>query len=720
MSVNYKIKKQDGSYQVFAPAKILNRIKREAKGLKGVNITLIYQKVIPLIQDGNSTDEIDEIVSMQCANLMFKHPDYSYLGARILLSNRAKRLGVEMQESDYDFDYFGASEFLKSYSIKNDNKEALEIPSMMYDRMADYLGDTEEEKKLFAEFFHSRKLSEATPIMTNAGTKKRKALISCNITSLIDDSIEGIQQTLSRAAYASKEGAGIGLVCDQLRSKDSLVSAFNGNASGIVRFADMIQATMRFYKQGTRSGSAALYLSLWHRDILDFLELRLPIGDEKLRARDLFLAVIINNNFMDALLNNKPWHLFCPNDIKKAGLRPLHELHGADYESEYNKAVELGIGKQISPKTIWDAVIRSQAESGLPYVFFKDNANKNNMQDNIGTITSLNLCAEFSGVSKPNYTPQCCLGLINLGKCDTLEEIWEVTRVQTQILNKVIDKNHWSDEASKTAGEHQRTIGIGVAGLADFFAKKKLAFTSEEAKEWNKKIFETIYKAAVTESNRLAEETGECYPAWEGSRYQKGETYIKDWSPIEPGKPIKMKNSLLTLLMPSAGGSKLLGVNECFEPFSNNIYVRATGGGEYVWTNKYMVRDLEELDLWNDKIINKIIEYSGSIQNIEEIPQEIKERYKTVWELKQSQIVKMAADRQQFIDMSQSMNLYFKKADYASISTILKVGWELGLKTGVYYLRTQKDLAKPVRLSGATETQVEQNNSGPSCEGCNA
>jgi len=713
-----KIIKKDNTSQQFLPNKIHSRLKAQSKGLK-VDIDKVFQKVIPNITDGITTSQLDELLAFTTADFIKFHPDYSVLASRLIVTRQAKLLGVEPQEVDLSYDFFGITTFLRGYSQKDENKKPLELPSMMYDRVADYFGIDKKEADEFREELKSKRISVATPILSNAGTD-RKSYISCNITTNIDDSIEGIEKTLTNIAYGSKEGSGIGLLIDNIRSQDSLVASFNGNAGGVVRYADMVQSKMRFYKQGNRSGSAALYLSVWHRDIIPFLELKLPTGDEKLRARDLFLSVVINDNFMKALINEEDWYLFCPNDIKKAGLKPLYDLWGEEYEQEYNKAVELGIGKKVNPKTIWDAIIKSQAESGVPYVFFKDAANRGNMQDNIGVIKSLNLCIEFTGVSKPNYTSQCDLGLIPVAYHNSLESIGKSTRILTRLLNRVIDKNEWSDEAAKSAGEDQRAIGIGIGGLADFMAKKKIAFTSEEGKKWSKDIAETLYKNALQESNKMAEKEDRVYPAWYGSKYEKGLTYIENWSPKKTGEPIKMLNSILNCYMPSASTSILLSVNEAFEPFSSNMQVRSVGAGEFLVLNRYLVHDLEDINLWNDDTMNNIILNAGSVQYLD-IPQDIKDRYKTVWEIPQKEIINMAADRNKFCDQSQSMNLYFEDINYAKISSSLKYGWEQGLKTGVYYMRSKSKLANPTRLSGNLQPLKEKpKESLFECFGCSS
>lgn len=531
---------------------------------------------------------------------------------------------------------------------------------------------------------------------------------NCNLTMLKSDSIEGINETLDKISQGSKEGSGIGLNIDPIRSSRSLVSSFKGYAGGVVRFADMVQSHMRFYKQGNRSGSCALYLSTWHRDILEFLELRLPIGEELNRARDLFTAVSIDDVFMEALINETDYYLFCPNDIKKAGLKALHEVHGEEFREIYNKAVELGIGYKTEPKKIWDAIIRSQVESGTPYVFYKDNANKRNMQDNIGVISQSNLCCEILQASKPGYTPQCTLASVNLAEHDNIKTITKSTKVLVRALNQVINKNKWSDEWSKNAGEDQRAIAIGVAGLADFFAKKKISFESEEAKEWTEKIFEAMYKAAVTESMNLAIEEGSNYPAWEGSRYSKGETYIEGWSPAPKGEPIPMKNSLLLGLMPTASSAILLGAFECFEPITSNVFTRMVGDGEFIVVNKYLVNELNELGLWNENIRNKIIANEGSVQDIQEIPEDIRYRYKTIWEIPQKALLDLSIIRNKYVDQSQSLNVYHADAKYSKISSALVYAWKNGLKTGAYYTRTKSKLGSNKKLSASDNVDNKQ------------
>ena len=714
-----RIKKRNGEYQAFMPNKILSRIKSSAKNLN-VDCDSLFMEVVPLIYDEMTTTELDELIAFKAADKVINHPDYSTLGGRLLLSRQSKIIGKELQPVDLTYDFFAATTFLKKYSIKD--SVPTELPSCMYERVSKHLANSEDEKNMFVEELTNKRMNFATPIYTNAGIPKRNGMISCNLTTLYEDSIDGIEGTLTKISYASKEGAGIGLLIDPLRSKHSIVGSFNGNAGGVIRLADMVQSKMRFYKQGSRSGSCALYLSLWHRDIMDFLELTLPIGDEQLRTRDLFTSVVVNDLFMEKLTNNEDWYLFCPNDIKKAGLKPLHETWGNEFNEEYNKAVELGLGTPVNPKTIWDSIIKSQVESGRPYVFFKDNANKRNMQRNIGVIKQSNLCIEITNVSKPGYTSQCTLGSINLAEHDSLESIAKSTKVMVRGLNRVIDKNKWSDDWSELAGLDQRSLAIGVAGLADFFAKKKISFESEEAKQWNNDIFETMYKAAVTESMIMAKEEGRTYPSWEGSPYANGETYIEGWSPLPAGEPIPMLNSLLLGLMPTASSAILLGVFESFEPVTSNLFTRRVGQGEFLVINKHLVRDLDEIGLWTNDVKNKIVANGGSVQMISEIPQDIKLLYKDVWEISQKTLLELSAIRNKFVDQSQSLNVYHADAKYSKISSALMYAWKIGLKSGVYYTRTKSKIENNSKLSsgGSNEVQKKPENTQFECFGCSS
>jgi len=883
-----RIVKRDGTTQPFMPNKLLKRIKEQSTDLQ-VDPDILFQLIVPLIVDNMTTTEIDELTAFKAADNIIRHPDYALLGGRILMTRQSKLVGKEIQPVDLTYDFFAATTFLAKYSKRN-GSTPIELPSDMYTRCSNHASNSESDATILLNELVSKRINFATTIYTNSDIIERGSSISCNLTTLENDTIAGIENTLTKIAYASKEGAGIGLLIDPLRSSKSMVSSFNSYAGGVVRFADMVQSKMRFYKQGSRSGSCALYLSVFHKDIISFLELTLPIGDEQMRTRDLFTGVVINDLFMRKLIAEEDWYLFCPNDIKKAGLRPLHTLYGSEFELEYNKAVELKIGERISPKTVLDAIIKSQAESGRPYVMFKDNANIRNMQDNIGPITTSNLCVapdtkiltdmgdieiqtlkdqtvnvwngqEFSEVtvrqtgvnkrllrvkmtnglyldctpehkfyiqnklndgkyamveardlikgdytirfnfppqffskltkkaqqefvelykaridenadlyhelmvdsitqlpnvydtycftepkrnmgmfngiltgqcievmevSKPKYTAQCTLASINLSAHDTLETIAKSTKVVVRALNCVIDKNKWSDEWSKAAGEDQRALAIGVAGMADFFAKKKISFESQEAKDWNAAILETMYKAAVEESNRLAELYGKTYPAWEGSRYSRGETYIEGWSPLPEGEPIKLLNSLFIGLMPTASSAILLGCYESFEPVTSNLFNRRVGQGEFIVINKYLVKELIELKLWNSSIQNQLIQNGGSVQTILEIPEDIRYRYKDVWEIPQKTLLDLAIIRNKFVDQSQSLNMYHTDAKYSKIASALTYAWKGGLKTGVYYTRTKSKQSANSKLASSHITVIdaplpEKPKDSPfECHGCEA
>lgn len=681
---------------------------------------------------------------------------------------------------------------------------------------------------------------------------------NCNLTTLEDDSLIGIENTLTDLAKSSSDGAGIGLHAHNLRSERTLVSKFKGTAGGIVRFFDMVQSKMRFYKQGNRSGSAAGYLGIWHLDIMEFVKLTLQVGDEKRRTRDLFTAVCIPDLFYELLLESinsgedKLWYTFCPHDIIKAKQKPLHFTWGEEFKELYYKYIELGLGTPISVKGLWDLILRAMVESGKPYIFNWDNANRKNNQKHLGNITGSNLCVsgdtdiltrdgyrciedlvgqeveiwngeewslvtivktgenqrlvsvttgrgntlrctpyhkwydskgkqittdalevgtnllpwkdpftgeminepvididkkdyglredtycflepkrnmgvfngiltgnciEVTQVTRPKYTAQCALASINLANNLTLEEIKESAKVATLFLNRGIDKNKWSTEAAKTAGLEQRAIAIGVSGMADHLAI--LGMTYEESVEYQGKIIETIYKAALEESHRIAVEENIVFDSWEDSVYnlggQQGDLSFENYS---------VANSLFVGLMPTASTSALVGVNESFEAFASMIFVRQIDTGEFTMVNKYLVKDLEKLGLWDSSMSNEIIQNSGSIQDIDRIPQRLKDIYKTIWEIKPRIILDAAISRQKWVDQSQSMNMYYASPKTSTITTSLLYAWQNGLKTGVYYTKTMPALNKPKRLGQTVQepkTTTTLNNGWEiSCHGCSA
>lgn len=701
--------KQDGSSQKFTPNKILTRIKRLSKGLK-VSPEEVFTDSVSGIVDGITTKEIDNLIANTAANKMLISYDYSKLAAKIVLTRQSKIIGVEPVDSDYLMDFVAIVSFLHKYSTKNDKGEPTELPHMMYRRVADHLfKDSKEEADNYYDELRFRNISVATPQLMNFGTNRGSG-ISCNITSLVEDSKEGILETLNSAALSSSDGAGIGMHIHNLRSKESLVSSFKGLAGGVTRYCDMLQANMRFFKQGNRSGSAAVYLGIWHRDVEDFLELRLQVGDEKKRTRDLFTAICIPDLFYEKLNSqDDSWYVFCPYEVKQAGFKPLYNCYGEEFSKLYSELVDAGLGREVSLKKLWTMLLTSQAEAGLPYTFNWCNANKFNPQDNIGIRRGSNLCIEYLGISRPNYTSQCNLGLLplhNIEKND-FKEIERRTKILVRGLNKAIDVTVWSTDDGKSAGEDQRTLGIGIGGLADYMAKHDIIFDSEEALEFNEKLIEVMYKSAKEESSRLAKEVyKKNYPAWEGSMYEK--------------EGLPMLNSLLLCLMPSASTSTLLGVNECFEPFQSNIFLRRLDVGEFTLVNKYLQEDLTKIGLWTNEIRNKILKGEGSIQDIDVIPERIRLKYRTIFEYKQKNLIDLAARRQKNLDQSQSMNLYFKAATSGKIGGALNYGWKQGLITGSYYIKTQSSLSLPTRLSTDNNIKDKPSDSQFECFGCSA
>jgi ribonucleotide reductase alpha subunit len=704
--------KSNGKKQSFFPNKIFNRIKKAAEGLE-IKSDELFTDCVQGLVDGMTTEELDKHIASTAANKMVLHNDYNIFASRILISRHSKKIGVEATDTDYMYDFIGFNSFLYKYSIKNDKKEPLELPHMMYKRVSDYLFEDENvlgvTNKIYDTELADRNISVATPQLMNFGTS-RKSGISCNITSLIDDSKEGILDTLNAASISSSDGAGIGLHIHNLRSRKTLVSSFKGFAGGVTRFCDMVQSHMRFFKQGNRSGSAAVYLGVWHLDVEDFLHLRLQIGEERNRTRDLFTAVCIPDLFYEKLnFGDDDWYLFCPHQVKQAGFEPLYDVYGDKFKERYNELVKAGIGTKVSLKKIWNMILTSAAEAGLPYVWNWCNANKRNPQSNIGIRRGSNLCIEYYGVSRPNYTSQCNLGLIplhNLDKND-FEEVARRVRILTIGLNKAIDKTVWSTKDAEAAGEDQRTIGIGIGGLADYMAKHKIVFDSDEALEFNKKLMEVMYTTAKETSSELAVKYyKKSYSAWKGSEYEK------------EGTP--MSNSLLLCLMPSASTSALLGVNECFEPFHSNMFLRRLDVGEFVVVNKYLQKELQELGMWNSYIISLILKDEGSIQNIPTIPDDIKQRYKTIFEYKQKNLIDLAVVRQENIDQGQSMNLYFKEATTGKIGGALNYGWKKGLPTGSYYIKTESVLKAPTRLAVNSDLTEKPKDSLFECFNCSA
>jgi ribonucleoside-diphosphate reductase alpha chain len=690
-----KIKKQNNTFQEFMPEKILERIKQQAIGLK-VDPNLIFKKAIAGVVDGMATKDIDSLIAKTAADFILHDPDYSYLASRILITRHAKIIDVEPIDSDFLFDYKGFKAFLHKYSQRDDEGNPIELPHMAYARIAEYYWKNDIDEKLRCyNALRTRKQSLATPQVINAGTNNN-GLLSCQTYSLEDDSKEGINETLKQISLASADSSGIGLHLHNLRSEHTLVSSFKGKAGGVVKMCKMVESHMGFFKQGNRSGSCAVYLGIWHRDIYPFLELRLQTGEHRRRTPDLFTAVCIPDLFYKLLLKGETeWYLFCPHEVQKAGFKNLYDTYGAEFEDLYYSLIKAGLGYKTDIKKVWFAVLKSMAEAGLPYVFNWGNANKNHPQSNIGICRGYQLCIEFSGISRPGYAAQCDLGLIPLESYGRypFDAIAETVKGLVRDLNKAIDLTDWSNESAKKAGLHQRSIGIGIAGLADWMHKHKLDFVGDEAKEFNEKLMDCIYNTAKEESHRLAVEQGRTYGAYKGSKYE-AENY-------------PMLNSILVCLMPSASTSLLLGCNESFEPYQGNIYLRNIDAGEFIVINKYMVRELQEMGMWNEDTWISISKENGSVQHLD-VPNDFKQRYKTTWEHSQKDLITLAGLRQKNIDQGQSMNLYFKDATSDKIGGALLYAWQQGLPTGSYYCKTQSKLSQPAGLTTKTKTTVAE------------
>jgi ribonucleoside-diphosphate reductase alpha chain len=766
--------KRNGSKIDFNPNKILTRIKKQSEGLR-VNADEVFIKVTQGIADDMTTNQLDDLISVVAESLAMNHPDYSKLAANISITKlhketedsfmkAAKKMynagllnevyfnkikqNIELIEStidykrDFQFDYFGWCSLKDIYLLKSSDGTILERPQQMYVRVALMTTNTPEDFKEKYDDLSNQRESPATPLKMNIGTTIGQ-IASCNLSIVPDDSTEGLLNILGRIAISSSKAEGIGLAISNIRSKESNVGNSNGKAGGILKYLKVVNETLRFWNQrGKRPGSCAVYVEPWHKDIFDVLDIRKKIGAEELRARDLFSALWIPDNFMRAVESNGDWYLFCPHDIKKAGLKPFYEVYGVEYEEEYNKAVEMGIGTKIKAHDLWLKILEAQIESGMPYMCFKDHANKKSNQKNMGIIHSSNLCSEIMEVTDAKTTAICTLTSIPVqkfvidGKYDFVE-LGRVTRSITKSLNIALEVNEYSTEEGRKGGLEQRALGIGIQGLADVFAMLKMVFTSEEARTLNKNIFETIYYNSLRQSCDLAKETGLTYDGYEGSPISEGifqwEMWgvkeedlsgMHDWKQLKKDiKKYGVRNSLVTTCPPTASSARVIGSNEAFEPFTSNLYVRRVTGGEFAMVNKHLVKDLESEGLWNRDILSELIKNDGSVQNIPVISQEMKDRYKTVWEISQKSLIEMSADRAPFIDQSQSLNIFFSTPTVGKLTTSHTLAWKLGLKTGQYYLRSESvdnkakhlaiDMSKQKVVEKPTESQFE-------CVGCSS
>jgi ribonucleoside-diphosphate reductase alpha chain len=738
--------KRDGHRESVKFDKITARIEKLCYGLdpKFINPVEVAMKVINGLYDGVSTQELDNLAAEIAATLTTKHPDFAKLAARIAVSNlhkvtsksfssTMKRLytyidpktgqnaplvsketykvikehaaeldAAIIYDRDFAYDYFGFKTLERSYLMKVDGK-IVERPQHLLMRVAvgihgDDIAAAIETYNLLSEKW----FTHATPTLFNAGTPKPQ-LSSCFLLTMQDDSIDGIYDTLKQCAKISQSAGGIGLSIHNIRAKGSYIKGTGGNSNGIVPMLRNFDMTARYVDQGggKRKGSFAIYLEPWHADIFDFLDMKKNHGKEEMRARDLFYALWISDLFMKRVENNEMWSLFCPNEAPG-----LAEVWGEDFERLYEKYEKEGrYRRQVKAQDLWFEVLESQIETGTPYILYKDAANRKSNQKNLGTIKSSNLCTEIIEYTAPDEVAVCNLASLALPKFVTEEgrfdhqKLYDITKVATRNLNKVIDINYYPVPEARNSNMRHRPIGLGVQGLADVFILLRMPFDSEEARRLNEDIFETIYFAAMEASMEESKVHGP-YETFKGSPVSKGIFQFDmwgvtpksgrwDWENLKREvKQHGVRNSLLVAPMPTASTSQILGNNECFEPYTSNIYTRRTLSGEFIIANKHLMKDLMSLGLWSETMRQKLIAANGSIQNIPEIPQNIKDIYRTVWEISQKSIIDMSADRGAYICQSQSLNIHLTNPNFGKLTSMHFHAWKKGLKTGMYYLRT--------------------------------
>ena len=744
-----RVTKRSGRVEDVKFDNVTNRISKLTEGLsETVDVTKIAQQVFSSIYDGIKTPEIDTLSAEICIGMITSDPDYEILATRITASNIQKRAAnnfhIAMRklhkagivthevlevsskvkddiktERDFEFGYFGLKTLEKGYLQKIDG-EIIETPQYLYMRVAigihghdiDHVLETYEalSKGLFIH---------ATPTLFNAGTP-RPQMSSCFLIANKEDSIDGIYDTVKECARISKWAGGIGLHVHDVRANKSHIRGTNGTSDGIIPMLRVYNTTARYVNQaGRRKGSIAVYLEPWHADILDFLEIRLNQGDEDARCRDLFSAMWIPDLFMKRVESDGNWSLFCPDTA-----RGLSDVYGKEFEDLYEKYEAEGLATKVVPASdIWKAIIKSQSETGTPYMLYKDACNEKSNHKHLGTIKSSNLCTEILEFTDKDETAVCNLASIALPKYVDVEkkefnheELHRVTKMITRNLNKVIDKNFYPTENGKRSNMRHRPIGIGVQGLADVFIMLRMTFGSEESRKLNIDIFETIYHASLESSYELAEMYGP-YESFKGSPFSKGILQFDmwdrdpkfsgryDWNAMRELVKKGTMNSLLLAPMPTASTSQILGNNECFEPYTTNIYLRRTLAGEFVVVNKHLVNDLKERGLWSKEMKDLMVKANGSVQNIIDIPDDLKELYKTVWEMSQKTIIDMAADRAVYIDQSQSMNLFVESPTVSKLSSMHMYAWKTGLKTGMYYLRS-KAKSRPIQFSLEAECSM--------------
>jgi len=749
-----QVVKRSGRKEEVSFDKITARLRKLTYNLDTnyVNLIEVSKKVIMGLYDGVTTVELDNLAAETAATMATIHPDYALLAARIAVSNlhketdksfsrvvsalyhyidpktgdRAGLISDDIQQlvqqhkerldaaiiydRDFEFDYFGFKTLERSYLLRMNGK-VVERPQHLFMRVAVGVHGSDIDAAIETyNLMSERWFIHATPTLFNAGTPKPQ-LSSCFLLSMTEDSINGIFETLQRCALISQSAGGIGLSIHNVRATGSYIKGTGGTSNGIIPMLRVFNDAARYVDQGggKRKGAFAVYLEPWHADIFEFLELKKNHGKEELRARDLFYALWISDLFMERVKSDSDWSLLCPNEAPG-----LYDVYGEKFEALYHQYEQEGRArKTVKARDLWTAILESQVETGTPYILYKDAANRKSNQQNLGTIRSSNLCTEIIEYTAPDEVAVCNLASLALpkyvvnGQFD-FDKLVEITRVVTRNLNKVIDINYYPIPEARNSNMRHRPIGLGVQGLADAFILCGMAFDSEEARQLNKDIFEAMYFAAVTESCDLAEKSG-AYETFQGSPMSKGLFQFDLWDVTPSGrwdwaslrervKKHGLRNSLLVAPMPTASTSQILGNNECFEPYTSNLYTRRTLAGEHIVVNKHLMRDLVRLGLWNDEMREAIMAANGSIQGIEVIPQNIRDIYKTAYEISQKVIIDMSADRGAFICQSQSLNVFMEAPTFAKLSSMHFYAWQKGLKTGMYYLRS-KAATDPIKFT---------------------
>jgi len=787
--------KRDGRKEPVMFDKITARVRKMCYGLNNlVDPVKVAMRVIEGLYDGVTTSELDNLAAETAATMTVQHPDYARLAARIAVSNLHKntkktfsdvmtdlykyvnpRTGkkapllsdevykVIMDNSakldstiiynrDFGYDYFGFKTLERSYLLKL-NGEIAERPQHMLMRVAIGIHQNDIDEAIETYELMSKKIfTHATPTLFNSGTPKPQ-MSSCFLLQIQDDSIDGIYDTLKQTAKISQSAGGIGLSIHNVRATGSYIRGTNGTSNGIVPMLKVYNDTARYVDQGggKRKGSFAIYMEPWHADVYNFLDLRKNTGAEEMRARDLFYAMWIPDLFMKRVEENGDWTLMCPNECPH-----LFDTCGDEFEKLYTSYEQVGKGrKTIKARELWEKILEAQIETGNPYMLYKDAANRKSNQKNLGTIRSSNLCTEIMEYTAKDEVAVCNLASIAIPmfidenekgeKYFNHQRLLEVTKKITRNLDTVIDRNYYPVKEAENSNFRHRPIGLGIQGLADAFMMLRMPFTSEEAKTLNQEIFETIYFAAVTSSMEMAK-AKEPYSTFKGSPMSQGEFQFNMWGVSEDDLSGRwdwaglrkdvlkngVRNSLLVAPMPTASTSQILGNNEAFEPYTSNIYTRRVLSGEYIVVNKHLLEDLVELGLWNNEMKEDIMRANGSVQHIDVIPQELKDLYKTVWEMSMKDIIDMSRQRGYFIDQSQSLNLFMQDANYSKLTSMHFYAWKSGLKTGMYYLRTKsavnaiqftlsntkKEEDKPLTPEELKEMLIVSQSNPDDCEMC--